>query len=128
MGERNIMVCDDNTLNRKLVNVVLKDTRYSVIESHCGHDCLDYILNQRGSVDLLLLDISMHDIDGFEMCKRLRQSDNGCCHDLPIIAYTAHAMEEEKKSYFTAGFDDVLLKPVDAITLVETINRHLVAL
>ncbi|MEA3465554.1 MAG: response regulator [Thermodesulfobacteriota bacterium] len=128
MGERNIMVCDDNTLNRKLVNAVLKDTCYSVIESHCGHDCLDYIFNQRGSVDLLLLDISMHDICGFEICKRLRQSDDKRCRDLPIIAYTAHAMEEERQSYFSAGFDDVLLKPVDTLSLVETINRHLVAL
>lgn len=119
-----ILVCDDNLLNRTLVKVILGEGCYRVIESDSGHACLDYIENHPGEVDVLLLDISMRDMSGFEVCAQLRR-EQPVCAPLTIIAYTAHAMEEERQRYFSAGFNDVLLKPVDEAALQEVVQRYL---
>lgn len=126
MGVTTILVCDDNVLNRKLVTVFLGSSCYRVVEADCGQACLDYFEHQGGAVDLLLLDINMRDMSGFEVCDRLRQLDSSRLQHLPIIAYTAHAMEEEKQSYYAAGFDGVLLKPIEESALLDVIERNLV--
>jgi response regulator RpfG family c-di-GMP phosphodiesterase len=77
-----------------------------------------------GSFDLILMDIQMPVMDGYE-ATRLIKSDKRVSH-IPIIALTAHAMKGEKEKILTAGFDGYLTKPVKKEDLIREINAHLV--
>ncbi|MEO5342899.1 MAG: response regulator [Gammaproteobacteria bacterium SHHR-1] len=73
--------------------------------------------------DLILLDINLPGMSGYEVLAKLRQED--CCSDTPIIAVTANAMESDRAQALQAGFDDYLRKPLDMALLFSTLEQYL---
>lgn len=118
----NIAVVEDNADNRLLVSAILEDT-HTVVEYENGYDALAGLPG--ASADLVLLDISLPEMDGVEVLKRIR-ADPRISH-LPVIALTAHAAVTDRDKFIAAGFDEYVTKPiVDENILLDAINRLLV--
>lgn len=102
------LVVDDNMVNRKLASAMLKKRGWEVEEAENGFVALEKLAG--GSFDYVLLDISMPGIDGEEVCRRIRQME--ATQGLHVVAYTAHALESEQQRIMSAGFNDIVIKPV----------------
>ena len=121
---KNILICDDNQLNRKLITAILSGLPYCVREAANGQEALDYALSDHESIDLVLLDISMKGISGIDVCRIIRNSNQDLKRPLPIIAYTAHAMVDERERYLSVGFDDILTKPTMREDLYNILHKY----
>ena len=118
-----IAVVEDNPDNRLLVQALLED-RFEIIEFETGVEAVAGLRAARP--DLVLLDISLPEMDGTEVLVWIRGQDE--LKALPVIALTAHAMAGDRDKYLAAGFDDYLTKPiVDEAVLFESIERCLAA-
>ncbi|MDH3223846.1 MAG: response regulator [Gemmatimonadota bacterium] len=116
-----IAVVEDNPDNRLLVQALLED-RFDIIEFETGVDAVAGLLDAQ--VDLVLLDISLPEMDGTEVLAWIRNHDD--LRSLPVIALTAHAMAGDREKFLSAGFDEYLTKPiVDEAALFEAIERCL---
>ena len=102
-----ILVVEDNANTRKLMEAVLTQHGYLPILARDGVEALEVL--DRKHVDLIVLDIMMPRMDGYEFTETLRQS--GC--DLPILMVTAKEKPEDKHKGFQIGTDDYMVKPVD---------------
>lgn len=112
---------EENPDNRLLVRAILAD-RYDVAEYETGIDALAGM--RREKPDLVLLDISLPEMDGTEVLRRIR--GDTILHDLPVVALTAHAMTGDRERFLGAGFDDYVSKPiVDEGILLGAIQRLL---
>ena len=103
----NIMVVDDNPNTRKLMEAVLLQNRYKPVLAKDGLEALEIM--DKEHVDLIVLDIMMPNMDGYELTKLLRETN----HDLPILMVTAKEAPEDKKRGFIIGTDDYMVKPID---------------
>jgi two-component system, cell cycle response regulator DivK len=119
---KKIAVVEDNPDNRLLVQAILED-RYELSEYETGADAVSGL--GQDLPDLILLDISLPEMDGTEVLAWIRQQ-SAPLKDTPVIALTAHAMAGDREKYLRAGFNDYLTKPiVDESVLTETIERWL---
>jgi two-component system cell cycle response regulator DivK len=118
-----IAVVEDNPDNRLLVQALLED-RYEISEYETG---VEAVAGLGSDVpDLVLLDISLPEMDGTEVLAWIRTQDE--LKSIPVIALTAHAMAGDRDKYLAAGFDDYVTKPiVDEDVLIEAIERCLSA-
>jgi CheY-like chemotaxis protein len=118
---RKIALVEDNPDNRLLVRVIL-DSLYEVTEYETGFAALEALQKEKPS--LVLLDVSLPEMDGTEVLRRIR-ADPGL-RDLPVIALTAHAMAGDREKYLAAGFDEYVTKPiVDETLLLNAIKKLL---
>jgi CheY-like chemotaxis protein len=118
---RRIAVVEDNADNRLLVQAIL-DGRYALAEFASGPAALAGLLAE--PPDLVLLDISLPEMDGTEVLRRIRLDSR--LQRLPVIALTAHAMAGDRERYLAAGFDDYVTKPIlDETILLAAIARLL---
>ncbi len=118
---KQIAVVEDNPDNRLLVRVIL-ESLYEVTDYENGSAAL--VGFQQHKPDLVLLDVSLPEMDGTEVLRRIRAEDR--LRDLPVIALTAHAMAGDREKFMAAGFDDYLTKPiVDETLLLDAIQRLL---
>jgi DNA-binding response OmpR family regulator len=116
-----VLVVDDMPANRKLLVDVLSHTGYAVITAASGEEALEKI--DRSKPDLVLLDIVMPGIDGYEVCRRIRSdSSTGI---LPVIMVTALEPTEERIKGLDAGADDFLTKPIDQQELLARVRSLL---
>ena len=114
-----IAVVEDNPDNRLLVQALLEDS-YEIVEFETGVDAVQGLLAE--APDLILLDISLPEMDGTEVLQWIREQ--GPLDNTPVVALTAHAMAGDRERFLAAGFDDYLTKPiVDESVLLETIGR-----
>ena len=102
-----IMVAEDDTNTRKLMCTVLKQNGYEPVPAVDGIDALDIL--DRQHVDLILLDVMMPRMDGYEFVKTLREG--GC--NTPVLMVTARETSADKIAGFRAGTDDYMVKPID---------------
>ena len=103
-----ILIVDDQQINRKLPLVMLTSSGFTCIEACSGEQALE-ILAAAPDIGYVLLDVSMPGMSGIEVCKLLRAREGQA---MRIIAYTAHAFADEKAEIMSAGFDDLLIKPI----------------
>lgn len=116
-----VAVIEDNPDNRMLVQALLED-RYEISEYESGVDAVERLGDE--VPDLILLDISLPEMDGTEVLAWIRQQD--ALKELPVIALTAHAMAGDREKYLAAGFNDYVTKPiVDEDVLIGAIERWL---
>ncbi len=108
----NIMVVEDDTNQRRLMQTVLEQYGYNVILASDGIDGLDQL--DKKHIDLIILDIMMPKMDGFEFTSTLRQS--GC--NIPILMVSAKQSPVDKRKGFIIGTDDYMTKPVDEEEMV----------
>ncbi|WP_028310128.1 response regulator [Derxia gummosa] len=104
---RHALVVDDNQMNRKLAIAFLKRLNWTADEAQSGSEALNRV--QEGKYDAVLLDLRMPVMSGESVCRAIR-SEPRFAH-LPVIAYTAHAMIEEKQQILGVGFNALLIKP-----------------
>jgi CheY-like chemotaxis protein len=116
-----IAVVEDNPDNRLLVSAILED-EYEIDEYENGREAMAGL--EADPPDLVLLDISLPEIDGLEVLTWIRQQP--VLAGLPVIALTAHAMAGDREKYLGAGFDEYVTKPIlDESVLLEAISRCL---
>ena len=117
---RRTLVVDDNEINRRVAVAFLKRLGWEVREAADGATALDLLAG--GRWDLVLLDVSMPDMSGLEVCRHIRSDPAHAA--LPVIAYTAHALAEEMAAMRQAGFDDILVKPVKFESLASALRER----
>lgn len=113
-----ILIVDDGEENRELFSYYLTRAGADVLTASDGQEGFETALKH--NLDLVLLDIQMPKLDGYQTVARLREEN----YRAPIVALTAHAMKEEKERCRVAGFDDHLAKPIDAKNLVAACLRY----
>ena len=102
-----ILVVEDDKHTRKLLETILKREGYSVLKAEDGVIAMEVLENNH--VDLIILDIMMPNMDGYEFAKELRDAE--CM--IPILMATAKQLPEDKKRGFIVGTDDYMTKPID---------------
>ena len=113
-----ILIVDDETLYQRLVKVNLEQEGYEVVTADSGEAALDSISEK--SYDLIILDLMMPGIDGFETCERIRQFSN-----IPIIMLTAKGEETDRVKGLNMGADDYVIKPFSATELIARVKAVL---
>jgi two-component system sensor histidine kinase/response regulator len=116
-----LLIVDDNELNRQLVKLTLGKLGYGVEEAGDGSQALDRI--ESGGIDLVLLDISMPGMDGFELLRRLRERVSML--ELPVIMFTADDNQERIVEALTLGANDYLTKPLNPAVAAARIRTQL---
>ena len=104
---KRVLVCEDEDVIREFVVINLKRAGYDVVDVSCGEDALQMFEQENGNFDIVLLDIMMPGIDGFTVCKRLRERSS----TIGIIMLTAKAQEMDKVNGLMIGADDYITKP-----------------
>ncbi|MDO5399956.1 MAG: response regulator transcription factor [Eubacteriales bacterium] len=102
-----ILVVDDDKHTRMLLRTYLEDAGYRVVTAQNGEDALDVMDAEH--IDLVVLDIMMPKMDGYEFTKLLRETNN----NLPILMVSAKQLPQDKKRGFLVGTDDYMTKPID---------------
>lgn len=119
-NKKKLLIVDDNKLNLKVASKILQNFNFDVETSNSGFECIDKINNQN-KYDLIFMDIMMTEMDGVETMKKLKNMSLST----PIVALTADAVEGSRERYLEEGFDDYVAKPIDQMTLEETLSKLL---
>ncbi len=120
-----ILVVDDNDINRIIATELLGDMGYETREACDGQEAIDIIKNAApGDFDLILMDIQMPVINGYEASKTIRGLDSPLA-SIPILALTANAFEDDKKDAERAGMNGHVAKPIDVMILETTLKSIL---
>ena len=115
---RQVLVIEDNMDNLGLITIALERAGYQVIFAATGTDGVRLALESNPS--LILVDINLPDIDGYEVTRRIRQSSGG--GSIPIVAITSNAMMGDREKTIEAGCTAYFEKPIDPLTIVERIH------
>lgn len=107
----NILYIEDNPDNMRLVQRALESRGYRLLQAKNGLDGVRVAETEQ--VDLILLDINLPDIDGYEVARRLRASDKRVLSSTPIIAVTANALKGDAERALNAGCDVYMSKPIN---------------
>jgi PAS domain S-box-containing protein len=118
-----VLVAEDNPFNQKLTELLLRLKGHDVRVAGDGHEALTAL--ERGTFDLMLLDVHMPGCDGFQVIEALRRREQAAGGHLPVIALTARAMRSDREHCLRAGMDDYLAKPVAAAELYRVMERVL---
>src|SRR6516165_12350044 len=118
-----VLVVDDVAANVKLLEARLAAEYFDVVTATCGKDAL--AVCERAECDLVLLDVMMPDMDGFEVCRRLKS--NPATHHIPVVMVTALDQATDRVTGLDAGADDFLTKPGSDLVLIARV-RSLVRL
>ncbi|MCX7725156.1 MAG: response regulator [Thermodesulfovibrio sp.] len=118
---KRILIVDDNEDSRELVKKILKKHEYEVIEAVDGEDAIAKAIAYRP--DLILMDISIPKIDGYEVTRRLKQRPD--FKNIPIIAFTAHAMRGDQEKALQAGCNGYISKPINVKEFPKQIEIYL---
>lgn len=113
-----LLVVDDNQTNLAFVQALLRNHPVKVVTAASAAEAL--LLTRQKHFDLILLDIQLPDQPGTEVVKQLRQRHD--YREVPILAFTAHALESEVKQYRQAGMNDVILKPLEPARVVDILK------
>lgn len=114
----NILIVDDDDEIRKVVSIYLKNEGYEVIEAEDGYTALDFV--KKNSVDLVLLDIMMPQINGIELCNEIRKN-----YIMPIIFISAKDGEIDKILGLYSGAEDYITKPFSPVELIARVKSQL---
>ena len=119
VGKLRILIADDNLVNLRLARSLLAKQGHSAVAVGSGREALAALEQQ--NFDLVLMDVQMPDMDGFETTRAIRARERVSKAHLPIIAMTAHAMSGDRERCLAAGMDSYVTKPVDAAKLFTAI-------
>ena len=116
----NILYIEDHHDNMTLVKRIFRPDSYNLIEAWNGLDGISIAESQ--NIDLVLLDINLPDLDGYEVTRRLRASTKTELAGVPIVAITANAMKGDEKKVREAGCNDYMSKPINIMDLLDKVN------
>lgn len=116
-----ILLVEDNEMNRDMLMRRLDRCGYEVMVAVNGKEALEKVAAD--APDLILMDLTMPELDGWEATRRLKA--NTATKDIPLIILTAHALKTDRDSAFEAGCDDYDIKPIDFQRLFAKIEKQL---
>ena len=119
-GER-ILLVEDNVMNRRLAQFLLKSEGYIVYEATNGREALELV--KAHAPDLILMDLQLPELDGFTTTQILKQ--DATTKDIPVVALTAYAMTGDAERASEAGCDGYITKPFDKQGFLETVASYL---
>src|SRR5260221_370629 len=115
---KTVLIVEDNELNMKLFRDLLEAHGYQTSGTSNGFEALD--ICSRAECDIILLDVMMPDMDGFEVCRRLKS--NPATHYIPVVIITALDSAADRVRGLEAGADDFLTKPVSDVVLIARVR------
>ncbi|MCK4473192.1 MAG: response regulator [Anaerolineae bacterium] len=124
MANETILIVEDNLLNRKLIEAILKPLGYRLLTAVDGEEGIEVATRERP--DLILMDLQMPKVSGYDATEVLK-SQPETAH-ITIVALTAHAMADERERALAAGCDGYITKPVDTRTFPGQVRQYLDAL
>jgi CheY-like chemotaxis protein len=116
-----ILVAEDNIVNQRVAAALLTKRGHSVTVVNNGREAIDAL--GRTEFDLVLMDVQMPDMDGFEATAAIRAIERETGRRVRIVAMTAHAMSGDRERCLAAGMDDYLSKPIDQRSLYEVVEK-----
>jgi two-component system sensor histidine kinase/response regulator len=123
MAVLRVLVAEDNAVNQRLATRLLEKRGHRVTVSGNGRGAVEALANQ--TFDLVLMDVQMPEMDGFEATAAIRENEKHNGTHIPIIALTAHAMKGDKERCLAAGMDGYLTKPIRSQELDEILETYL---
>ena len=121
-----ILLAEDNDLNAEIAVELLQEEGCTVDRAKDGVECVDMLEKAaNGTYQLILMDIQMPVMNGYDAAKKIRRMDDLPKADIPIIAMTANAFSEDKQAALDAGMNDHVAKPINMNVLVPTIQKYL---
>jgi CheY-like chemotaxis protein len=121
--EVTVLLVDDNPQNLKVLYETLKDKGYRLLIANEGEKALD--LAHRHHPEVILLDIMMPEMDGYEATRIIRSSEDDTIRQIPIIALTASVFSDVKKKIQSCGMNDFAMKPIEPAVLLEKIKENI---
>ena len=121
MKTKTILVIEDNELNMKLVNGLVKIGKYRMLEAIDAESGIELIRGQRP--DLVLMDIQLPGMDGLSATKIIKEDP--ALKDIPIVALTSYAMQGDNEKALAAGCTGYITKPIDTRKFLETVSQYL---
>ncbi len=118
---KRILVVEDNETNMYLCCRILKSSGYEVIEARTGEEGVELAIKEKP--DLIIMDIQLPGIDGYEATKRLRKLEAD--REIPIVALTSYAMAGDREKSLAAGCTGYLEKPINPNTFMSEIEKYL---
>lgn len=115
---RRVLVVEDDAVTREVLDTVLNLEEFDVVTAEDGRTALDVVAND--TIDVVVLDVMMPGIDGFEVCERLKKDPE--TSGIPVILLTAKTAPEDREAGRRAGCDTYLTKPFSPRELIEHIN------
>ena len=119
MGDKSILVIEDNELNMKLVKGLIKIGKYHMLEAGDAESGIQIIREQRP--DLVLMDLQLPGMDGLSATKVIKKDPT--LKDIPIVALTSYAMQGDEERALEAGCTGYIAKPIDTRKFLETISK-----
>jgi signal transduction histidine kinase/DNA-binding response OmpR family regulator len=114
------LVAEDNAVNQRLISALLEKRGHRVVLANNGREALEAL--EKNSFDIVLMDLQMPELDGFEATKLIREKEKTTVAHLPIIALTAHAMQGDKERCLACGMDGYVSKPLRSEKLFSVIE------
>ena len=121
MERKKILLVDDSSTTLMLEKMILRSDPYDLHVARDGRQALDMAVSQ--PPDLILMDVVMPVMDGFEACRRLRESE--AARTVPIIMVTTKGQEEHIETGYQSGCTDYITKPIDGKELLAKVRTHL---
>lgn len=118
-----VLVAEDNEFNQTLITELLSNSGIAVSLAGDGSECLDLLRTAESSFDLIFMDIQMPQMDGLEAVRHIRHDLH--LTDIPIVALSAHFMEQDEQAFITTGINAFLPKPFDPGQLQQILERFL---
>ena len=121
-----ILLTDDNDLNAEIATELLQEEGCTVDRAKDGVECVDMLEKAaNGTYQLILMDIQMPVMNGYDAAKKIRRMDDPQKANIPIIAMTANAFTEDRQAALDAGMNDHIAKPINMNVLVPTLRKYL---
>jgi PAS domain S-box-containing protein len=120
-GAPRILLAEDNRINQALARTLLEKRGWTVQTAANGNEAV--AAWRKGGIDLILMDVQMPEVDGFQATRLIRQEERTLGERTPIIGLTAHAMKGDREECLEAGMDDYVPKPVRAEALYATVEH-----
>ena len=121
---KKVLLVEDNELNREIATALLEETGVSVDCVEDGTDAVERMNEvDDDRYDLIFMDIQMPKMDGYMTTREIRTLKNNKKANIPIVAMTANAFEEDKKKAFKAGMNAHIAKPIDIETIVDVLDQ-----
>ena len=121
MAGKNILLVEDNPVNRRLAVFLLRSQGYQVREAATAQEAFEML--EKEPADLIVMDIQLPGMDGLETTRKLKEQP--ATADIPVIAVTSYAMKGDREKALAAGCVGYVTKPIDKNTFIQEVAAHL---
>jgi PAS domain S-box-containing protein len=118
-----VLLVEDNPVNRKVAVRLLEKQGHTVVTANNGREALEVLESLNWKVDLILMDVQMPEMDGYQATAAIREHESSTGGHLPIVAMTAHALDRDRERCLAAGMDAYLTKPIQLDKLFDLLER-----